>query len=146
MSLVVRPATRDEIDTLVRKTWTHSFTSSPRCVDLNGWAFRKAHRALVGELLDDSDVLVFASDDPDDDDIVLGWICFTPPVTRPLYIHFTYVKPIARRRGIALKLVRAAMDRADHRGWRASHWTREWSELLLHTDIAEIERGAVASG
>ena len=71
---------------------------------------RAGLNATVDQLLDDAAVRLLIASEPSRQDVILGWICYTPmPGSR--IIHYVYVRERMRRRGIAAALYRKAFPR-----------------------------------
>lgn len=122
----LRPVADDETGAIV-SLWTNSYKHRPG--GMAPWFWTRAHQAGVREVLPNSTVLV--AELPEVPGEIIGWVAFEPPTTdKPLWLHYVFVKPAYRRAGIGSRLVLAALDTADGRGFRRSHETKVGEQLM----------------
>lgn len=137
--LTLRPVSQDEYPLIV-DSWVRSYSgfSSSDEPDahrksynaqlpfnyMQQWLWFKMHRNMVKNLLDGSNVAVATLESVPDE--VVGWICWQDPTDQfPLVVHYTFVKSHVRRYGVASKMMNMVLSRADERGFRSSHITRD---------------------
>lgn len=173
MRLSIRPM-HDSEAPLVRSTWTRSIDSSEhrdgrgRTTQINGrmrtvganlcpwmrigadssmvtWAYVAMHRSWVKDQWDGLRILVATLAGHDE---AIGWVATTPPGEHPLVVHyvFTIDSELARRKGVATALLRAALETADHRPARFSHMTPVAKGILdtIATDARPTIRAEAA--
>ncbi len=146
---------------LIKNSWRMSFLDYRRDEDHPGhgfinpnptvlWATAKHYHANMGKrmrrLLSQADFLVAC--DPDDQDELMGWVCYGPGV-----LHYVYVKEAYRRNGLGKELV--ASTRQDLSTVEVTHWTRVVAQLglsvrynpdLLHEDKKFLTRATREDG
>ena len=132
-------AVRPDEMALVRDSWARSYgdpPTRPRPVQrpprgLAKWLwYRAIRRGIITPVMDEDGASVIVAVLPDVPDEVLGWLCYAPPGAHPLQLHYAYVKPDYRRRGVARQLMGAALACADERGPVVSHHTRDGDALV----------------
>lgn len=102
-------AARPTDQAYVASTWVQSMLSMERGRPSKT---SRAHRLLIDRMLDRPDVKLAIACNPDDQNAIVGWLCFTRMVSAdiiaaPRYVcHFCYVRDGFRRRGT----MRALMD------------------------------------
>lgn len=100
----------------------HSWGNSYRDAALGAWGdipkatYYKRVRARIDALIRRGAEIKLAVD-PDDPNIILGWMCAEAPV-----LHYVYVKEAYRGQGIAMTLL-AAVGLAAQKILPCSHWT-----------------------
>lgn len=108
----------------------HSWGNSYRDAALGAWGdipkatYYKRVRGRIEALIKRGAELKIACD-PDDANIILGWMCAEAPV-----LHYAYVKEAYRRQGIALSLL-AACELSSPRVIPCSHWTPFAEEIAF---------------
>ena len=106
----------------------HSWGNSYREAALGAWGdipkatYYKRVRLRIDTLLKRGAELKIACD-PDNQDIILGWMCAESPV-----LHYVYVKEAYRKQGIALTLLNAC-GLSSTNVIPCSHWT-PYAELV----------------
>ena len=90
-------------------------------------------QVLIGKIAATSEVYVACAED--DPSCIFGWICAEVGRDGSLIVHYTYVKQVYRRLGIARRLLTAT-------GWQpgqpifATHWTNRCSRLSEKFNVA----------
>jgi GNAT superfamily N-acetyltransferase len=130
---ILTAAVRDfepEVDgNFVYSSWLNSYRESA----IGGWksptgeamalgVYYKRARSRIDALIKRGAELKVACD-PEDTNIILGWMCAEDPV-----LHYVYVKEAYRRQGIALSLL-AACGLSSSRIIPCSHWTPSAEEV-----------------
>lgn len=152
--ITVAPAADHELDRFCRQ-WVASLRTETRAVEAFGsfvqvgpkrglgLRHRLLHRALrlsTAELIGGSLLAIAQADG-----IQLGWCSFELPVPEhPLTVHFTYVDPLARRRGIGRSLLCLALAHRDTREPRFTCITSDGAALLRA--VAALSSGMGAYG
>ena len=62
---------------------------------------------IIDRLLDDESVRVRIACEPTRQNMILGWVCYTP-TPKMMVLHYLYVREKMRRRGVAGQLMREA--------------------------------------
>jgi hypothetical protein len=145
VSLTIRPATSREREEAARQ-WVSSFSPGARDVTIGSTArtlvqrhWKRAHRALVAQLLSESECHVIVLDDIPNEP--LGWVCFEPGGE----LHYAYVVSQARLRGLGSKLVTWARTMgAGHSDLDISHMTAGGRKLVHDEEEAQAETPAAS--
>ena len=125
----LREARPDELSHVI-DSWARSyarFSKIPHDIAPHVW--HRLYRVGIRDILSEPDTRVVVATLSDLPDEVIGWVCWTTFVDHPLNLHYVFVKQEARRRGIASRLVRCALQNVGTRGYRATHRTWPWKRL-----------------
>lgn len=115
MGLVIRRATARELEDVSRH-WVSSYAPGNRIVTVGSTMrtlaqrlWKRAHRLLVGELLEESDCHVLVLEEVPSEP--LGWVVFRPAMPdREGEVHYVYVLDKARRCGLGKRLIDHAAE------------------------------------
>lgn len=95
------------IPPIVIDTWLTSFRKSPWAGALPNNIYKPAYFESIRQLVSRGARVVCAVN-PDKPDHVLGWLCFEQTSDGVPVVHYVFVKPLYRKRGIARSLFDAA--------------------------------------
>ena len=122
LPIAIRPACTDDLPLLLN-SWLKSYRNAPAVTTVpNELYFDEGmgQKARILSLLGECETRVAC--DPEDHEVVYGWITFEPTLDLPTIVHYAYVKQAYRRQGIGTALLRDAGVVGDAPFW-ISHET-----------------------
>ena len=96
-----------EIPPFVLETWLTSFRKSPWAGVVPNDLYKPVYLNAIKQLLDRG-AMVLCAVNPDKPDHILGWICFERTSDSVPVVHYVFVKPLYRKRGVAKSLFASA--------------------------------------
>ncbi len=101
----IRKAKAGDIE-FIYATWLRSYKhDSPLTKYTKRELFFDQHQKILDTILSNDGVQTCIACDPEDEDLIFGYITFEPKI-----IHFIYVKYAFRKRGIATKLLEQILN------------------------------------
>lgn len=128
-SLEVRIYNPDEDKAFVYASWLNSYKySSYFAKRIHPHIFFKGHQKVIDHLLAKPLIQVLVAHPKDDENTMLGYLCYERDQDLKAVVHFVYVKDTFKKMGVA----RALFDCAEiaTNAMKFTHWTLDVNDLM----------------
>lgn len=107
--IAFRPYKESDLN-FIRSSWSSSYYRGADYTKfMSPKEFNDQHRPIRDELLLSPNVAIIIACNPNDEDLILGWILVETKEDQ-FILHYLYVKEVFRREGLGRELVRKAIN------------------------------------
>ena len=105
----LRPYRESDLNFIQNSWGTSYYKGADYVLFMSPKEFHAQHRPIRDKILKKPSAVAIVACDPNDEDLILGWILVEKPPTEGLILHYLYVKEAFKGEGISEELIKKAL-------------------------------------